>query len=222
MGINILIVEDESIVALEIEEYLKLNGYNVVDICFNAKSAVEVALTKEIDLIIMDISLHNSSGIDAAIEIKKRLNIPIIYLTSYVDEEVINNAIATNPSAYLTKPFDQNELLASIKIALISKDRFNLSDKKITLDNTISYLPKKSLLIVNSKEIHLNIKEKKLLELFLKRVNQIITYESVEYIVWQEEIVSDNARRVLVSRLRAKLDHKFITTYSKEGYIFTI
>lgn len=223
MGANILIVEDESIVAMEIEEYLLDEGYRVEKICADATCAFETATTCQIDLILMDISLIESSGIEASKRIKAVKDIPIVFLTSYIDTEIIDQAIEVEPTAYLTKPFNPNELLASIKIGLKKTNQTTtVSPEMIQLDHEFSFHKANTELLHNGELIPLNKKEKELLMLFLDRSNQLLSYEMIEHTIWPDYPTNDNARRILMSRLRNKLKHRFIATHAKEGYIFKI
>ncbi len=223
MSKNILIVEDESIIAMEIESYLSSLGYNIVAICSRADDAYEKAINNEVDLILMDIYLIKSNGIDAALKIKKEKNIPIIFLTAHMDEESIEKAIAVDPVAYLTKPFNRQELFAAIKIALSHcclTENHLVGD--ILLDHEFSFDTKSSQLICCNQEVHLSKKERQLLELFLDNQNRLISFITMEYELWADKPSNDSRRRTLISRLRAKLKHRFIKTYASEGYIFKI
>jgi len=222
MKADILIVEDESIVAMEIEEYLTDRGHRVIDICSSADEAYTMAVDNDIDLILMDIALIESSGIDASRRIREvKEDIPIIFLTAFMDEEMIDRAIEINPVAYITKPFNFQELMIAIKIALKQNNKsYNISQDTVKIDNEFSFNLIRSELIFCGEAIRLTKKEKTLLQLFLDKSNQIISNELIEYTVWGDTIVNDNARRILISRLRAKLKHKFIQAFSLEGYIF--
>jgi DNA-binding response OmpR family regulator len=222
MSANILIVEDESIVAMEIEEYLMDEGYRVEKICADAACAFETATTREVDLILMDISLIESNGIEASKRIKAVKDLPIIFLTSYIDIATIDNAIETEPVAYLTKPFNQRELLASIKIGLRRSTLSSTDNVLIQLDHEFSFHTIHAELLHNDQPVSLNKKERDLLLLFLERPNQLLSYELIEHTVWPEYPTNDNARRILMSRLRNKLKHRFIATHAKEGYVFKI
>jgi two-component system, response regulator PdtaR len=116
---KILVVEDEIIVAMGIKETLKDLGHEVVDIVSTGEGAVEKARKLEPDLILMDIVLKGGmDGIEAASKIRNQLNIPIIYLTAYSDEEILKRARMTEPYGYLLKPFNGDELNANIEMAL--------------------------------------------------------------------------------------------------------
>lgn len=116
---NILIVEDESIVAKDIQMSLRKLGYNVVAICSNGEDAIRAAEEHTPDLVLMDIMLKGEmSGIDAAEQIRGRFNVPIIYLTAYADESTLSKAKITEPYGYIIKPFKEIDLRTSIEMAL--------------------------------------------------------------------------------------------------------
>jgi two-component system response regulator LytT len=115
---NILIVEDESIVAKDIQMSLRKLGYNVVAICSNGEDAIRAAEEHGPDLVLMDIMLKGDmSGIEAAEQIRSRFNVPIIYLTAYADESTLSKAKITEPYGYIIKPFKEIDLRTSIEMA---------------------------------------------------------------------------------------------------------
>jgi PAS domain S-box-containing protein len=117
--VRILIVEDEAIVAEDLEMAITDIGYEVVGRAVSADEAVKKAVELKPDLIVMDIVLRGEkNGIDASHEIKEKMGIPIIFLTAYSDIELIDKAKSTEPHAYILKPFQERQLLASIEIAL--------------------------------------------------------------------------------------------------------
>jgi DNA-binding LytR/AlgR family response regulator len=117
--INILITEDESIVAKDIQMSLKKLGYNVIGICNNGEDAIRTAEEHRPDIVLMDIMLKGDmSGIEAADQIRKRLNIPIIFLTAYADESTLSKAKITEPYGYIIKPFKEIDLRTTIEMAL--------------------------------------------------------------------------------------------------------
>jgi len=102
---NILIVEDQAIVAMTIETQLEELGYKVAGIAASGQEAILLAREKKPDLILMDINLEGTmDGITAAEHISLFLDSPIIYLTAYSDGETIRRAGLTSPFTYLTKP----------------------------------------------------------------------------------------------------------------------
>ena len=115
---KILIVEDENIVADDIKHTLINFGYEVIATVSSGEEAIKITDLTNPDLILMDIVLDGSkSGSEAAVEIKEKHQIPIIFLTAYVDEETLTNASKAQPYGYIIKPFEERELMATIQMA---------------------------------------------------------------------------------------------------------
>ncbi|MBK7104877.1 MAG: PAS domain S-box protein [Ignavibacteriae bacterium] len=116
---KILIVEDESIVSLEIQSRLEDLGYSVSDAVYSGEEALLSVEKSFPDLILMDINLRGEiDGIDAANQIREKFNIPIIYMTAYADDETLQRAKVSSPYAYIIKPIEVRELHTSLEIAL--------------------------------------------------------------------------------------------------------
>ncbi|MCD4796346.1 MAG: PAS domain S-box protein [Candidatus Cloacimonetes bacterium] len=114
---QILIVEDETIVAEDIKKIVNNYGYNVIDVVSSGEEAIKISEKKNPDLVLMDILLEDDiDGIDVAKHIRK-LNIPVIFITAYADNEKIQQAKLTEPFGYLLKPFRERELIATIEMA---------------------------------------------------------------------------------------------------------
>lgn len=116
---NILIVEDEAIVALDLRQHLEDMGYGVAGIAESGDDAIAIAERTAPALTLMDISLKGSmSGIDAADHLAREHQIPVVFLTSFSDQETVRRAARAEPFGYLTKPFQAHELHATIEVAL--------------------------------------------------------------------------------------------------------
>jgi CheY-like chemotaxis protein len=109
--LNIILVEDDNIIAMEVSDRLEAMGHNVMSIIDKGEQAVKEVLEKKPDLVFMDIRLEGKmDGIDAAQKIHAQQNTPIIYLTAYSDETTLQRAKLTNPAGYMLKPFINVEL----------------------------------------------------------------------------------------------------------------
>jgi len=116
---RILVVEDEAIVALDIQNRLKRLGYEVAGVGSTGQDAVAKAGKLKPDLILMDIMLEGGmDGIEAAGIITETLGIPVVYLTAYADQQTLDRAKITNPFGYVIKPFEDRELQTTIEMAL--------------------------------------------------------------------------------------------------------
>jgi diguanylate cyclase (GGDEF)-like protein/PAS domain S-box-containing protein len=119
MAANILIVEDEKIVARDLQLALEDLGYQVAAIADSGQLAIQHATDLQPDLTLMDIRLAGKmDGITAAKTIIDKLAIPVVYLTAHSDETTLSRAKETRPLGYLVKPFEEQELRATIEIAL--------------------------------------------------------------------------------------------------------
>jgi DNA-binding LytR/AlgR family response regulator len=117
--VKIMIVEDETIVALDLSMRLQKEGYEVVGIAASSDDAIGLFNEHNPDLVLMDINIKGKKdGIDTAKELKKIQEVPLIFLTAFSQSEYINRAKAVNPSAYLVKPFNNDSLHTSIQIAI--------------------------------------------------------------------------------------------------------
>jgi diguanylate cyclase (GGDEF)-like protein/PAS domain S-box-containing protein len=116
---GILIVEDEYTVALDIQSSLERNGFSVAGQADRGERATKMVSELHPDLVLMDIGLKGPmDGIETAIEIKRRFNLPVIFLTAYGNPSVIERARLAEPFGYIFKPFEERELISNVKMAL--------------------------------------------------------------------------------------------------------
>jgi PAS domain S-box-containing protein len=116
---RILIVEDENIVAFNIQTRLQKLGYTVTAVISSGESALEKVAETRPDLVLMDIKLKGMvDGIQAAEQIRSQFQIPMVYLTAYTDKETLNRAKITEPYGYILKPFEARDLATTIEMAL--------------------------------------------------------------------------------------------------------
>lgn len=116
---KILVVEDEQVVALDLEQSLTGLGYEVVAVTHSGQSALQHAEQWGPDLVLMDIQLEGTlDGIAAAQKIRERWQIPVVFVTANTNEETLARAKAAGPYGYLLKPFRPKELNATILVAL--------------------------------------------------------------------------------------------------------
>jgi DNA-binding LytR/AlgR family response regulator len=130
--IKVLIVEDNSIVAQGIAASLKKNSLDPVQICDSGEEAVRIFKKEEIDLVLMDIMLSGAmDGISTAQVLREHRHVPIIYLTDHADKSIVERAKKTYPANYLSKPFNETNLVRAIDLA------FNNS-QETTLDPNVA------------------------------------------------------------------------------------
>jgi len=178
---DILIVEDEQIVAKDIEQNLKKLGYNTVGIASVGEDAIKKAEKEKPDMVLMDIMLKGKmTGIEAAKHIRENFDIPVIYLTAYADEDTLEQAKITEPHGYIIKPFKEIDLKTTIEIAL-HKHKEELKIKKerdlyysiIRADNA----PNGSI-FVKSKYQHVKVRTKDIF--FVEALGDYVTINTAD------------------------------------------
>lgn len=223
---KVLIVEDETIVALEIKKVLEKLDFIVTDMATGYDSALESVKRTKPDIILMDIDLRDDKdGIDVAKQIQKTNNIPIIYTTAYSDEKTLNRAIETNPVTYLIKPFKREELKSNILLGIYKSKNEVVPkiDKSLMRLGFDYYFDKENdKLYYKDMFIKLGLKERQLLRILIRANGAIVTFEDLEYKIWHNHTISNSTLRTLIYRLRSKLHYDLIETISNVGCRVTI
>ncbi|HHZ65807.1 MAG TPA: response regulator transcription factor [Flavobacteriales bacterium] len=133
---KILIVEDESIVAKDIQVTLEKLGYDVVGTIAEGEKVLDIVKDKTPDLILMDIMLKGKmTGIDVSIQIHKEISVPIIYMTAYADKDTLSKAKMTQPHGYIIKPYKEVDLRTTVEIALYKHKK----EEKIKKERDLYY-----------------------------------------------------------------------------------
>jgi CheY-like chemotaxis protein len=140
--IRILIVEDEALVAEDLKEMLEKFGYEVSGIADTGEKAIALTEKHQPNLVLMDIHIAGEmDGITTAGEIRSHWNIPIIYVTAFASQAIIDRAKITNPSGYILKPFNEIQIQAAIQIALYnSMEEHLLKEHDVAEKNRLTAL----------------------------------------------------------------------------------
>lgn len=135
---SVLICEDEPVIRMALKGMLSDLGFEEIHECADGVAAVNVAVDRIPDIIIMDVSMPKSDGITAATEIRKKLKVPIIFLTACHDPDVVKRAVSAGIAAFLTKPVRQDELWPAIELAFAHNDQVeNLKEQVEDLKETL-------------------------------------------------------------------------------------
>lgn len=241
---KIIIVEDDEITSLNLNISLQKQGYSVVGVCDSTEQAKHRLSTSNPDIIIIDISLQDTSdGIELAKDIKENYKIPFIFLTSYSDDDIIAQAKFTEPYGYIVKPFDPGSLHATIQMALFKFQQENereedidtLKVDKLNLEKLLYSKRSTDKPIVpfahdyhfdisicetfyRGKKIKLTKKENAFLRLLVAQLGLVVSFEQAMNYVWNENGATENSVRTLVWRLRNKLETDIIKNASGIGY----
>jgi len=116
---RVLIVEDEILIAEELRERLSSMGYSVIAAVDSAEEGIGIATSELPDLVLMDIRLRGKKdGVQAVEEIRKQVDIPIVYLTAHSDKVTVDRVQKTDYDGFILKPFHRRELQSTIEVAL--------------------------------------------------------------------------------------------------------
>jgi two-component system, OmpR family, response regulator VicR len=224
---KILLVEDDKTIASGLEYSLQQDGYETI-LCHNAESAKKVLAEQidEVDLCLFDLSLPDGSGYDLCGLVKKRSDIPVIFLTALDDEVNVVMGLDMGADDYITKPFRVRELLSRIKSVLrrYNKQIHSQTNPIIEIENIrINTLEGK--VYKNGEEVLVTALEYRLLLIFANHIGQVLTRNQLLERIWDVagDFVNDNTLTVYIKRLREKLeDHpqspKIIKTVRGMGY----
>ena len=120
---SILIVEDERIVALDLQQTLREFGFAGTDVASSADEAMACAAARRPGLVLMDIRIAGPrDGIETAVALKAQFDVPVVYLTAHADEVTLQRATATTPHGYLLKPIKAAELRSAVEVSLVRHD----------------------------------------------------------------------------------------------------
>jgi two-component system, response regulator PdtaR len=119
---KILVVDDEAIITMQLERRLSAMGYSIAGMAASGEDAVDKARRTRPDLVLMDIVMPGKmNGIEAAKIITIELDIPVVFVTAYADDTIIEQAKSARPYGYIVKPFNELEIKAAIEVALFRK-----------------------------------------------------------------------------------------------------
>ena len=210
---KILLLEDNQKLNKTITKRLKLKDYNVISFLDGAEAYEKI--TDGFSCFILDINVPNIDGIKILKKIREYYEIvPVIIISASVELDVIKQSYDFGCNDYLKKPFFIDEL--EIKIEKLC----NIQDDKIYFDTNSYFDFKSAVVVIDNEEIRLTKKEKLLINLFLSKKNQVITYSTIENYVWEGSFVSLESIRSLIRRVRKILNKEYIQTVVDTGYIF--
>ena len=214
---KILIVEDDKNISEMIYDLLKLNNYEPIT-AFDSSQALEKH-AKTIDLILLDLMLPKMNGKDIIKKLKEINNCPVIIVSAISDVDMKVLLFDLGADDYVTKPFQNKELLARIKLALKHNGKEEiLHYKDLKLDT------EKYIAICNEKDLELTKNEFEILKLLIINKGQIVTKSILFDTVWgTKDSADENTLNVHISKIRNKLklvnpNEEYIETIWKIGY----
>lgn len=222
--LKVLVVEDETILALQLKLSLQRFGFSISGIKAKGEEAILHAKEHSPDLILMDIHLQgNLQGTQAGALIWERYRIPIIFLTSYCDDKTLKEAMACEPYGYLIKPFREGELKATLQAAWNKHCRLLQHSKESTKAPTAlgfgyAFDSLGAQLLWEGKAIKLTGNEIRFFEILSERPGHTVSFEVLLDLIWGESHADPTRLRNLVYRLRQKLHPALIENVFEAGY----
>ncbi|HXY74269.1 MAG TPA: response regulator transcription factor [Dehalococcoidales bacterium] len=203
---QVLVIEDDEDVvdAISISFQIGWPGVELISTA-EGKAGVELAESKNPNIIILDLGLPDISGFDVLRQIRRFSNVPIIILTAVAEEDDMIKGLEWGADDYVTKPFRKMELLARVKAIL---RRQNSSPEECPLScGSLRYDPPSRKFFQNDREVVLTVTESNILYQLMKKSNQVISYMDLAELVWGDDYPgAGNSLKVHIRHLRKKIE----------------
>ena len=203
---TVLVVEDDNIIREGLQISLRQDGYDVLTAATQNEALDTISGNQTIDVFLLDVMLPDGDGYTICREIRKKSDVPILFLTACDDEVHTVLALEQGADDYIAKPFRIRELLARMKAILrragkdvVQQSRIAIGDNELDLQAGKMYR--------NQKNIELTAMEYRLLLIFVNHRGQTLSRKQLLTDIWDEagDFVNDNTLTVYIKRLREKL-----------------
>lgn len=224
---KVLLVEDDLSLIDGLEFSLQKNGF-YIEVARTVKEALASFENDNFDLCILDLTLPDGTGFEICKEIRQTSNVPIIFLTASDEEVNIVMGLDIGGDDYITKPFKLNELISRIN-ALLRRSKISNTEQNQLQSNGISINLIENRVIKNRSEIEVTAAEFRLLSLFMRNANTVLTREIILDKLWDNNgnFIDDNTLSVYIRRLRCKIEDdsenpKYLITVRGTGYKWNV
>lgn len=224
---KILLVEDDLSLIDGLKFFIEKNGF-YVDIAKTVKEALGIFEDDNYDLLILDLTLPDGTGFEICKKVRQSSNVPIIFLTASDDEINVVMGLDIGGDDYITKPFKLNELISRINAILRRTNLSNIKQNQVHSNNIMINL-EESRVFKNKNEIEVTTAEYRLLCLFMKNPNIVLTREKILDRLWDNNgsFIDDNTLSVYIRRLRCKIEDdpekpKYLLTIRGTGYKWNV
>lgn len=214
---NILLLEDDVQLSETIKQFLEHSGYRVFP-AYDAFEAKDILYEKSIDLMLLDVKVPNQSGFDFLKEQRDSGDTtPAIFITSLNAVDDVTKGFDVGCDDYIRKPFALKELL--VRVESLIKRHYGTKDNRVDLGDGYWFDIKGVFLEKDGQKVALKTKESKLISLFIKYPNELLTYERIYEALWDfDETPSQGSLRSYVNTLRNLLGKDSIETIKQTGY----
>jgi len=205
--LTVLVVDDDREIVESIAIFLQADGY-LVRKAYNGLEALDIVMTENVHLIILDIMMPELDGIKTLLKLRESRNIPVILLSAKSEDADKILGLTAGADDYVTKPFNPSELVARVKSQLRRYTQLGAMQKtaaQIVIRGLALDTESKSV-TVDGEAVRLTPLEYKILELLCRHPGKVFSTEEIYRQVWNDDIVSDNAIAVHVRHIREKIE----------------
>lgn len=216
---RVLIVDDEPLITIFIKRIVIEAGDQIADVCYDSDHALRSIKESKPDLIFMDINIKGS--LDGISVIKKAAPVKamLYYISAYNSDEIIAEALSTQPYNYLFKPIKEVEVKTALELCRMKlRAPKTETTERIRLADALYFDRNLALLECEGLSVALTRTEQKLLRAFADNINILLSYEYLREAVWDQKSIADSTLRDHVSKLRQKFPQLNIYTSFGEGY----
>jgi len=219
---KILLLEDDLALSDIILEYLEDNHYDV-DLVYDGDDALSSAYEVHYDLYLFDVNVPAIRGFDLLKMLRENNDrTPTIFITSLNDIEDVSKGFESGADDYIKKPFELAELMLRIK-NIQKRNYTQTRSNKIQITKNLFFDIDREILSKNNKSISLPLKELKALKHFLQHPNEVVTFETLNTVLWDyDETPSSESLRAHIKNLRKRLGQDLIHSVRGSGYRFEI
>ena len=221
MNKKLLLLEDDMALNETVVDFFESLNYDVVTV-YDGNSAMSAIYENNFDLLLLDVNVPDINGFEILKSTRENgILTPAIFITSLNSMIDLENGYDSGCDDYIRKPFALKELKLRVE-TILKREFFHQNSSKIKLDENIYYDTSIDMLTVNGEEIQLNNKDAKLLKLFLKNKDKLLSHETIYSALWEyDEQISQSALRTYIKNLRKYLGKEKIVSIKKLGYRFT-
>ena len=205
--LKVLVVDDDREIVESIAIFLQADGY-LVRKAYNGLEALDIVMTENVHLIILDIMMPELDGIKTLLKVRESKNLPIILLSAKSEDADKILGLTAGADDYITKPFNPSELVARVKSQLrryTQLGAMQIKETQIVIRGLVLDTESKSV-TVDGEAVRLTPLEYKILELLCRHPGRVFSTEEIYRQVWNDDIVSDNAIAVHVRHIREKIE----------------
>ena len=205
--LTVLVVDDDREIVESIAIFLQADGY-LVRKAYNGLEALDIVMTENVHLIILDIMMPELDGIKTLLKVRESKNLPIILLSAKSEDADKILGLTAGADDYITKPFNPSELVARVKSQLrryTQLGAMQIKETQSAIRGLVLDTESKSV-TVDGEAVRLTPLEYKILELLCRHPGKVFSTEEIYRQVWNDDIVSDNAIAVHVRHIREKIE----------------